>query len=55
MAVAFPVGVGLALVIRVVINYLDLPVGNATMLFSVVALIVVALLLNAKAYHYLTS
>jgi len=54
MAVAFPVGVGLALVIGVVINYLDLPVGNATVLFSGVALIVVAILLNAKAYHNLT-
>jgi len=54
MAVAFPVGVGLALVIGVVINYLDLPVGNATVLFSGVALIVVAILLNAKAYRNLT-
>jgi len=54
MAVAFPVGVGLALVIGVVINYLDLPVGNATVLFSGVALIVVAILLDAKAYRNLT-
>src|SRR4030081_398580 len=28
MAVAFPVGIGLALVIGVIVNYLDNPVGN---------------------------
>jgi len=54
MAVAFPVGIGLALVIGVVVNYLKLPVGNATWLFGGVALIVVAILLNAKAYRNLT-
>ncbi|MFD1141914.1 GRP family sugar transporter [Larkinella insperata] len=51
MAVAFPVGIGLALVIGVVVNYLDAPVGNATILFGGVALIVVAILLNANAYR----
>ncbi|MGV3561341.1 GRP family sugar transporter [Larkinella arboricola] len=51
MAVAFPVGIGLALVIGVVVNYLDAPVGNATILFGGVALIVLAILLNANAYR----
>jgi glucose uptake protein len=51
MAVAFPVGIGLALVIGVIVNYLDAPVGNATILFGGVALIVVAILLNANAYR----
>ncbi|GAB3283912.1 GRP family sugar transporter [Larkinella harenae] len=51
MAVAFPVGVGLALVIGVIINYLDAPVGNAGILLGGVLLIVVAILLNARAYR----
>ena len=51
MSVAFPVGIGLALVIGVVVNYLNAPVGNATLLFGGMALIVVAILLNAFAYR----
>ncbi len=54
MSVAFPVGIGLALVIGVVVNYIDIPVGNATMLFIGVGLIVVAMLLNASAYSKLS-
>lgn len=55
MSVAFPVGIGLALVIGVVVNYIDIPVGNASMLFGGVALIVVAMLLNATAYKKLSA
>ena len=55
MSVAFPVGIGLALVIGVVVNYLDIPVGNPTMLFGGVALIVIAMLLNANAYKKLSA
>ena len=51
MSVAFPVGIGLALVIGVVVNYLNAPVGNAALLFGGMALIVVAILLNAFAYR----
>lgn len=51
MSVAFPVGIGLALVIGVIVNYLDRPQGNATLLFGGVALVSVAILLNAYAYH----
>lgn len=51
MSVAFPVGIGLALVIGVVVNYLNAPVGNAGLLFGGMALIVVAILLNATAYR----
>jgi glucose uptake protein len=51
MAVAFPVGIGLALVIGVVVNYIANPVGNKTLLAAGVALIVVAILLNAFAYR----
>lgn len=55
MAVAFPVGIGLALVIGVVVNYIDNPVGNKLLLFGGVALIVVAILLNANAYRKMQS
>ncbi len=55
MSVAFPVGIGLALVIGVIVNYLDAPVGDSTTLFGGVALIVVAILLNANAYRKLAS
>jgi glucose uptake protein len=51
MAVAFPVGIGLALVIGVVVNYLESPVGNPAILFGGVALIVLAILMNANAYR----
>lgn len=51
MAVAFPVGIGLALVIGVIVNYIDNPMGNKLLLFGGVALIVVAILLNANAYR----
>jgi len=55
MAVAFPVGIGLALVIGVVVNYLAHPVGKEGLLAGGVALIVVAILLNAIAYSRMQS
>ena len=54
MSVAFPVGIGLALVVGVIVNYLDSPIGNATWLFTGVILIVLAILLNANAYRRLS-
>ncbi|MEM9929339.1 MAG: multidrug DMT transporter permease, partial [Bacteroidota bacterium] len=50
MSVAFPTGIGLALVIGVVVNYLDRPEGNASLLFGGMALVAAAILLNAYAY-----
>lgn len=55
MSVAFPVGIGLALVIGVIVNYIDNPVGNRLFLFGGVLLIVIAILLNAKAYRKMQS
>jgi len=55
MSVAFPVGIGLAMVIGVVVNYLDNPVGDKTLLFGGMALIVLAILLNANAYRKMQS
>jgi glucose uptake protein len=50
MAVAFPVGVGIALALGVIINYIFAPQGNAGLLFSGVALIVAAIIIDAVAY-----
>ncbi|SMC91242.1 GRP family sugar transporter [Pedobacter nyackensis] len=55
MAVAFPLGVGLALVLGVVINYISTPKGDPVVLFVGVALITIAILLNAKAYKNMGS
>ena len=46
-AVAFPVGIGLALVLGVMLNYWADPTGNATLLFIGVGLIVVAMICSA--------
>jgi glucose uptake protein len=50
MAVAFPVGVGIALALGVIINYVFAPQGNAELLFAGVGLIVIAIILDAVAY-----
>ena len=50
MAVAFPVGVGIALALGVIINYVFTPKGNPMILFTGVALIVVAIIIDAVAY-----
>lgn len=55
MSVAFPVGIGIALVLGVIVNYIDLPEGNPTWLFSGVALIAIAIVLNARAYQKTSS
>jgi glucose uptake protein len=51
MSVAFPVGIGLALVLGVVLNYAAAQKGDPVLLFSGVALIVVAIVLNAVAFR----
>lgn len=51
MAVAFPVGIGLALVIGVLANYDPAQVSNATMLFLGVGLVVVAIIIDALIYR----
>jgi glucose uptake protein len=50
MAVAFPVGIGIALVLGVIINYIGSQKGDPILLFFGVALITVAIILNAIAY-----
>ncbi len=51
MAVAFPVGVGLALVVGSVLNYIITPKGNPWMLFGGVSLVCLAIALDALAYR----
>jgi glucose uptake protein len=53
MAVAFPVGIGLALLIGVVLNYVAAPVGNVALLSAGVGLVVLAIILDAVAYRRL--
>jgi len=55
MAVAFPIGVGLALVLGVISNYMASPVGNPTLLFLGVACVVAAIVLSAVSYSRLPS
>jgi len=54
LAVAFPVGIGLALVIGSVLNYLITPKGNPFLLFGGIGLVCVAIVLDALAYRKLS-
>jgi glucose uptake protein len=53
MAVAFPVGIGLALVIGTAVSYLQTPKGNITFLVAGVAFILVAMVVSAIAHSRL--
>ena len=55
MAVAFPVGIGLALVVGVITNYLATPVGDPILLFIGVAFVAIAIIIDAIAYGKLPS
>ncbi len=50
MSVAFPVGIGIALVLGVIINYIGMPQGNPVWLFGGVALVGLAIVIDALAY-----
>lgn len=55
MSVAFPVGIGIALVLGVLINYMAAPKGDPTYLFLGVALITIAIILDALAYKKMAT
>ena len=55
MSVAFPVGIGIALVLGVMLNYIATPVRNPFILFSGVSLVVIAIILDAAAYKKLPN
>jgi len=50
LAVAFPVGIGLALVIGVFVNYIAAPSGNPLLIFLGVLLVVIAIVVDALIY-----
>jgi len=51
MAVAFPVGIGIALVVGVVVNYASAPQGNLQYIIIGIVLIMAAIIVNAIAYQ----
>jgi glucose uptake protein len=51
LAVAFPIGIGLALVVGVLLNYFIAPQGSPLLLFGGVLLVVLAIVLDALAYR----
>jgi glucose uptake protein len=55
MAVAFPVGIGLALIIGVIMNYVADPVGNVALLSAGVFFVILAIILDALAYRRLAG
>ncbi len=55
MSVAFPVGIGLALVLGVIINYMGSQKGDPFFLFLGVGLIAIAIVINALAYRKASS
>ena len=55
LAVAFPIGIGLALVIGSILNYIITPAGNPLLLFGGIALVCVAIVLDAMAYRRISQ
>jgi glucose uptake protein len=53
LAVAFPVGIGVALIVGVVWNYAIKPNGNPILLFAGIAVIVAAIIVDSMAYRSL--
>jgi glucose uptake protein len=51
LAVAFPVGIGLALVVGAVSSYILAPAGNPALLFGGIAVVIVAIVFDAAAYR----
>jgi glucose uptake protein len=51
LAVAFPIGIGLALVVGAMLNYAISPQGNPLLLFGGVLLVVLAIIVDAMAYR----
>ena len=51
LAVAFPVGIGIALVVGAVSSYVVAPAGNPVLLFSGIFIVMVAIVLDAAAYR----
>jgi glucose uptake protein len=55
MAIAFPIGIGLALILGVILGYLGNPIGNPWILFSGLGCVVIAIILDGYAYSRIPS
>jgi glucose uptake protein len=55
MAIAFPIGVGLCMVLGVIINYMATPKGDAYTLFAGVGLVTLAIVFDALAYRKMAA
>ena len=55
MSVAFRVGIGIALILGVIDNYLKVPSGDPTLIFTGVSLIAIGIVVNAMAYKKLSA
>ena len=55
MAVAFPVGIGLALIVGMIVNYMNQPTGNPYLMFLGMGLVATAIVLDAVAYRRLPN
>jgi glucose uptake protein len=55
MAIAFPIGIGIALVLGVIVNYIAVPVGDPALLFLGVGLVTGAIVLDALAYKKISE
>ncbi len=53
MSVAFPIGIGLALVEGTIINYISDPTGNPVLIFTGVGFVTLAIIIDAIAYRRL--
>lgn len=51
LAVAFPIGIGLALIVGVILNYILVPAANPVLLTIGVILVVFAIIVDAMAYR----
>ena len=51
MAVAFPIGIGIALIVGALSSYLISPQGNPLLLFGGIALVVIAIICDSLAYR----
>jgi glucose uptake protein len=55
MAIAFPIGIGIALALGVIVNYVATPLGNPILLFGGVALVIGAIIFDAFAYKKISK
>ncbi len=55
MAIAFPIGIGIALVLGVVVNFQASPVGDPVLLFLGVGFVMVAIIIDAIAYKRISK